>query len=148
MCKLTDPAHSFGRDNLTVEYMIELIGPEISEKLGLKEISKPILAIRPYLLDAGNRILAHPDKETLLGIGKLGAFPREVGDSFWIALNEFTDKIYRHYHNGPFVLDPVNMYNANDLVRALKKSVHYDDYFKGKGRQKLEEQDKMRFKDA
>ena len=42
MCKLTDPAHSHKRDNLTVEYMIELIGPEISEDLGLTEISKPI----------------------------------------------------------------------------------------------------------
>ena len=121
---------------------------EISEKLGLNEISKQILAIRPYLRDARNRLLAHPDKETLLGKGKLGAFPREVGDSFWMALNEFTDKIYRHYHNGPFLLDPVNMYNANDLIRALKKSVYYDDYFKVNLRQKLEEQEKMRFKDA
>lgn len=148
MSKLTDPAHSHKRYNLTVKYMIKLIGPEISEDLGLNEISKPILAIRPYIRDARNKILAHSDKETLLGKGTLGAFPREIGDSFWIALKEFTDKIYRHYHNCPFVLDPVNMYNARDLIEALKKSVHYDDYFKGKGRQKLEERDKMRFKDA
>ena len=152
MCKLTDPAHSRAgdrvHDNLTVKYVIELIGPDISEKLGLAEMSKPILAIRPYLRDARNKIIAHSDKETLLGNGTLGRFPREIGDSFWIALKKFTDKIYRHYFNGPFVLDPINMYNAKDLIGALKKSVHYDDYFKGNGRQKIEEWDKMRYKDA
>lgn len=148
MCKLTDPARSRQDDNLTVKYILKVIGPEATMQLDLDGLSKGIHSIRPYIRDARNKIIAHLDKNTLLSPGTLGAFPRKIGDSFWNSLQEFVDRIHRYYFQGPFPLDAVNIYNAQDLVQALKKAVHYDDYFRAKGRLKLDESKKMRYRDA
>jgi hypothetical protein len=148
MCKLTDPAGSRQDGNLTVKYILKLIGPETAKQLGLDKLSQSIHSLRPHILDARNKIIAHLDKETALSKGFLGAFPRETGDAFWRDLEEFVNRVNKHYFERPFPIDAVNMYNAENLVQALKKGVHYDDYFMGKGRQKLEEQSRMRYKDA
>lgn len=148
MCKLTDRAHSRKDDNLTVKYILELVGPETAKQLGLDELSQSIHSVRPYILDARNKIIAHLDTETGLSKGVLGAFPRKIGDAFWRDLEEFVNRVNTHYFERPFPINAVNMYNAQNLVQALKKAVHYDDCFRGKGRQKLEERNKMRYKDA
>lgn len=148
ICKLTDPPHPRQSDNLTVVYILELVGTEAAKKLALDELSEKIHSFRIYIRDARHKIIAHLDKDTALSKGFLGAFPREANDAFWRDLQEFVNRVYDHYFGGPFPLDAVNMYNAEDLVDALKKSVHYDDYFKDKGRQKMEEGNRMRYKDA
>jgi hypothetical protein len=152
ICKLTDPAH-YGKndryENLSVEYILELVGQPTANQLGLDQLSKKIHSIRDRLRAARNKILAHSDKHIMISQKVIGAFPKETGDDFWSNLQEFVNGINNHYfRNGPYPLDAVNPSGAEDLVRALKKSVHYDDFFKGKSRQKLEERNRMRYKDA
>ncbi len=148
ICKLTDPAHCGQGDNLTIKYVLERIEPDIQNKLGLNELSERIHRFRDYVVDARRKLIAHLDVDTILSNKTLGAFPKSANEKFWADLQEFVDRIHRHYLDGPFPLDAVNMYNAEDLVQALKKSVDYDDYFEDKGGQKLERRNQMRYKDA
>lgn len=147
ICNLTDPGHS-RNENLTVKYIIEKIGPDVSEKLGLDDLSEKIHTFRNYIVSARNKIISHLDRNTVLQHRTLGAFPEGEIDKFWNALEEFVDRLYNRYFGTCLPLDAANPYNAQDLVEALKKSVHYDDYFKDKPKQKLEEQNRMRYKDA
>lgn len=153
ICKVTDPARRRCKnpksESLTVSYMLEVVGQEVAEQLGLDEVSKRIHSIRKYILPARNKILAHVDKDVVVSGERLGAFPTEVGDAFWSSLQEFVDKLNRHYFGGVFPLDAVNATGAEELVRALKKSVDWDDYFKDKPREKLDRRTyKMRYRGA
>ena len=61
MCKLTDPARSGKDDNLTVEYILEIIDEQKSRELGLDELSDKIHSIRKHIKPARNKIIAHND---------------------------------------------------------------------------------------
>ena len=148
ICKLTDPAHSRGHDNLTVKYVLELVDPETKKQLGLDDLSNRIHGFRKYVQDARHKLIAHLDREATLSQGSLGAFPQGAIEQFWSDLQEFIDRIHNRYCGGVFPIDAVNMYNAQDLVETLKKSVHYDDYFSDKLKLKFGERERMRFKDA
>jgi hypothetical protein len=148
MCKLIDPARSRGNDNLTIEQILELVGPDVSKQLELDRLSAQIHRIKPYVGPARNKIIAHSDKDTLLSGEILGAFPKDVGDAFWDGLEQFVKAIYRHYFHEPFILRPLKQHGARQLLNYLKVSVHYYDYFRGRGRELMEEHAKMRYKDA
>jgi hypothetical protein len=148
ICKLTDPPHFRNDDNLTVKYILENIAPDVIQSLGLNILSDKIHVFRDYIISARNKIIAHPDKETLLTQKTLGAFPEDEIKKFWDALQEFVNKVHEHYLGGIMPLDAFNPKGANDVVEALKKAVHYDEYFNDKLGLKLEAQKKMRFKDA
>jgi hypothetical protein len=148
MCKITDPPHSKGNDNLSVKYILETFSPELKKQLGLEELSDKIHSIRDYIRGARHKIIAHIDKNTLLSGKILGAFPKEVGDSFWTNLKEFVDRIHNHYFGEPYPLDIINPHNAKDLVEALKRAVHYDDCLRNPDRIKLGDFSQMRYRDA
>jgi len=148
ICKLTDPPHSRQGDNLTVKYLLKNIEPDVIQKLGLNTLSDKIHNFRDYIDRARNKIIAHLDKDTALNQKTLGAFPEYETGKFWDALQEFVNKVHDHYLNGILPLDAFNPSGANDLVEALKKAAHYDDYFSDKLGLKIEERKKMRFKDA
>lgn len=147
MCKLTDPAHSMKKDNITVKYILKLVGEEDRKKLGLDELSKNIHSIGPYIREARNKVIAHHDKNTLLLQKTVGEIPKSVLDSFWDSLQKFVNKVHEYYC-GQIVGDVVNLTGARDLVEALKKAVHFDDYFRDKDLLALDEMQKMRYKNA
>jgi hypothetical protein len=148
ICKLTDPATSCGKDNLTFEQILKLVGPDVSRELGLDGLSAQIHLIRPYVAPARNKIIAHSDKAAVLSGEVLGAFPKEVEDDFWNGLEQFVDAIHRHYFNEPFILRPLKQYGAQQLVNRLRDSLHYWDYFGSRKRELGEERATMRYRDA
>jgi len=147
MSKLTDPAHSRQDDNLTVEYIVKLVGEEQSKELGLDELSGRIHAIRPYIKEARNKVVAHLDKNTLLSRKIVGEIPKSVLDSFWDNLRELVDRVHKHYF-GRILGDVVNPTSAEDLVEALKRAVDWGDYFHKNPLLASDRLPKMRYKDA
>jgi len=130
MCKLTDPPHSRSDDNLSVAYILELVGQKKSIELGLDEHSEKIHAIKEYIKPARHKVIAHLDKDASLSEKTWGEFPEKIGDSFWANLQTFVDKVHNLYFgDGIFPLDAVNPSGAEDLIEALKRAVHFRDYF-------------------
>ena len=148
ICKLTDPAHCRQGDNFTIKYVLERIKPNIQNELGLNELSERIHQFRDYIVDARRKLIAHLDVDTILSNTTLGAFPESANEKFWADLQEFVDRIHKHYLDGPFPLDAVNMYNAKDLVLALKKAAYFDQHFERVPHFTLLEEEKFKYRNA
>ena len=127
MCALTDPPGARAQKNLTVKYILELIGPEVSKELGLDVLSERVLAIRPYIVEGRNKAIAHLDKDALLSRVVIGKYPRDVLDQSWQSLQQFVDKVHQYYF-GSIIGDVVSTRGAGNLVEALKRAVHNGDY--------------------
>ncbi|MBL7153527.1 MAG: hypothetical protein ISS79_07400 [Phycisphaerae bacterium] len=128
ICKLTDPPGRKGQKNLTIKYILELIGEKESKKLGLDVLAKSILVIRPYIIKGRNKAIAHLDRDALVSKSIFNQYPREVLDRFWESLREFVDKVRKHYF-GSIIGEVIDNKGAIGLVGALKKGVHWKDYF-------------------
>ncbi len=148
MCKITDPASSGNKDNLTVKYILSKMEPEIVEELKLEELSNKIHEFTEHILLARNKIIAHIDKNVAISNEPLGGFSDEDGIAFWENLQELVNRLHRHYFDGPLPLDTVRPNGAEDLIFALKKAVHFDDMFIGKAVDKSKELRSMRYDDA
>jgi hypothetical protein len=147
MCTLTDPPGPKRRKNVTVQYILELIGPEASKELGLDVLSKQILAIRPFIVKGRNKAIAHLDRNALVSKALFGEYPREVLDQFWQSVQQFVDKVHQ-YCFGSIIGDVINNRGATDIVPALKSAVHYKDYFSQHTDLWASEVRKMRYNDA
>ena len=147
MCKLTDRPHSRGDDNLSVAYILELVGQEKRLELGLDEHYEKIRAIEEYVKPARHKVIAHIDKDASLADKTWGEIPKEIGDSFWEGLQEFVNEVHRLYFDGEvFPLDTPS--NAEILVDALKRAVHFKDYFTEHRDLLASAVPKMRYRDA
>lgn len=145
--KLTDPPRSGEDDNLTVKYILKLVNAEDRKELGLDDLSENIHSIRPYIREARNKLIAHLDTSTILSCKTVGEIPESVLNSFWNSLKEFVDRVHKHYF-GRILGEVVNLTSAEDLVEALRRAVHYKDYFCRNPELALAELQKMRYKDA
>jgi len=128
ICCLTDPPGRKGRKNLSVKYIIELIGAEESKRLGLDVLSDQIHAIRQYVVKGRNKGIAHLDCDALVSSKIFNEYPREVWDQFWESLGTFVDEVHMHCF-GSIIGDVHSTGGAEDLVEALKKAVYFKDYF-------------------
>jgi hypothetical protein len=124
MCALTDPPGTRAQKNLTVKYILELIGPEVSKELGLDVLSERVLAIRPYIIKGRNKAIAHLDREALLSRVVFGEYPRELWDQFWESLQQFVDKVHKHCF-GSIRGDVRKSRGAEDLVLVLEQWADY-----------------------
>jgi hypothetical protein len=153
ICAITDPPASHRKDNnITVKYILNLIGPEDSKKLGLDELSEKIHSIRDCIVPARNKIIAHLDKDAFLSSQKRwGEFSDDDEESFWNNLQEFVNRINNYYFkNGIFpILEPVVSDGAKGLVGSLKYAVRYKELLlENKGTWAFDELKKMPYKDA
>lgn len=148
ICKITDPAKSFGKDNLTIEYILSKIDPEITKELKLEELSNKIHEFTKQILPARNKLIVHTDKESAISNEALGGFSEEDRIAFWENLQKFVNRLSKYYFDGPCPLDAARLHGAEELVFALKKAVHFDDMFIDKAVDKSKELRSMRYDDA
>ena len=148
ICKLTDPAGCGKKKNLTVKYILEQVDPQVQNELGLEELSGKIHQFRDYIVNARRKLIAHLDVDTIFSKEKVGAFPKSAHEQFWADLQEFVNRIHRHYLDGIFPLDAVNTDNSEDLILALKKAAYFDQYFKNVLHSQLFEENHFRYRDG
>lgn len=121
ICRLTDPARSFGRDNLTVHHINEMLE---NEKMLTDEIAKSsdgIASYRDIIVDSRNKIISHADKSALLNGGTLGEHQQEDVIQFFKCLYRYVDEVGNAVGVGP--LDFRSTYGSGDvfdLIRYLK----------------------------
>lgn len=127
VCRLTDPAQTMGRENLTAQNLLaslntlELLTAEIQAEAA--ELQK----YRDLLNNARNRVVSHADKETFLNPALLGEHSEPQVAEFLKHLQLFNDLVGQALGEGPLDFSgtsaPGDVY---DLLHALKK-VHHDE---------------------
>jgi AbiU2 len=129
ICKITDPAETMGRTNLTVKFLIKYSdfssAPNTLDKL--KRFSDSMHAFRDKIVPARNRLIAHFDRESVhLGQSLGGASP-EDWLQFWHDLQDFLHIMHKHYvdPNSHFYLNGIAQSDAEMVVKALKESAYF-----------------------
>lgn len=125
--KITDPAETKGKENFTIDNIIQSIHwpPEVEQKL--KDLNDETKKFRVYIIDARNKLLAHRDKETILSDAILGEFPEGEGERFLTILEEICNITHEASFNSIFGEIVVSSHgDAEDLKKALKKSLVFD----------------------
>ncbi|MGY0561183.1 AbiU2 domain-containing protein [Luteimonas sp. A277] len=121
--KITDPARSYGRENLSVNDInaglteAGLMTPEISA------LSASMLSYRTLISDISNRVVAHADKATALCPGLVGAHSESELESFMSNIRAYTDAVGIALGIGP--LDYKTQAGSGDvvdLIRTLKQA--------------------------
>jgi hypothetical protein len=128
ICKITDPARTMGRENLTIKFLIKhsdfSSAPTTLDKL--KRLSGSIHAFRDKIVPARNRFIAHLDRESVQLSQSLGGAPQEDWIQFWIDLQDFLNIMDKHYidPNGHFYLNGIALLSDAD-IKALKESTYF-----------------------
>jgi hypothetical protein len=130
ICKITDPAGTKDRENLTVEFLIEhsdfSSAPDTLVKL--KQLSDNMHAFRKKIVKARNKFIAHLDRESVRLGQPLGDAPQEEWLQFWLDLQNFLHIMDKHHidPNSQFYLNGIaQLSDADTLVKALKESTYF-----------------------
>ena len=126
--KITDPAESRGKENFSVENLVERIDwPEdIREKLSL--LNEKTESFGGYIREARNKLFAHTDMETVLTGRKIGEFPEGEDEVFLNTLHEICN-ITHEACFGSIVGDMFLAHEGDviDLKRALENAVVFEE---------------------
>ena len=121
VCKITDPAESFGRANLTVE----TINADLHEQgLMTDEIdanASGLLRYRELIKEARNRVISHLDRNTVLAGLEIGEHSRQEVERFFECLYGYVDAVGTVLGVGPLDFKVTSgKGDALDLIKALK----------------------------
>ena len=125
--KITDLAETSGKENLTIDNLIESIewSPDTREELEV--LRNKTKSFRDYILPARNKLLAHIDKETFLADGTLGKFPEGEDEVFLETLRKVCDVTHKDCFGTIFgEINTAQPGDVSDLKGALEKAVAFD----------------------
>lgn len=127
-CKITDPAQTGKKPNLTTNYIVDEIPWPNVVRLKLREVNDRLMAFRQLIEPARSKRIAHVDLPAQIERwGNLGAFPAGAEVAFLQDLQTFINIAYCELHDGDHRPIAVAMStDAHQLVRALEKSVVFD----------------------
>lgn len=121
VCKLTDPAKTHGRDNLTVKYLNVKLTQENLLTTEIRSCAEEIIKYGDLISQSRNRIACHSDKETILANVPIGEHTQGDIDRFFENLHRYVDSVSRALGVSP--LDSGSTSgpgDALDLLRYLK----------------------------
>ena len=126
--RLTDPARTSGRENLTVCWIVEEVGkvgrliPEIDD-LGAELMRYRQRNIR----DVRNKYISHNDLKAFQCRQKYGQHRKDEAYGFFENLQKFTDEVGNAIGDGPLDYSvQAGPGDVQDLIRALKRQVDHD----------------------
>ncbi len=126
--KITDPAATGKKSNLTTNYILEKINWPDAVARKLREVNDRLKVFRQYIEPARSKRIAHVDVSAQVErLENLGAFPKGADVQFLQDLQTFINIAYSHFHNGGN--RPIGVAMSTDthqLVRALEKAVVFD----------------------
>jgi hypothetical protein len=123
--KITDPAGSGRRTNLTTNYLLEKLPWPNDVRAKLAEINGRLLEFRKLIEPARSKRIAHVDFAAQIERhDNLGAFTQGREMEFLQDLQAFLNTAFGHFHNGDHRPIAISMStDTHKLVRALEKSV-------------------------
>ena len=125
ICKLTDPASSQGRDNLTIKYFHKKLADLGLMTPAINESAKAIFAYRELLKTGRNRLVSHLDKETVLLGNDVGVHRAEDVEAFLLQLQIYVDLVAGAVGDGPCDFSSTaGEGDVTDLLLILKQALH------------------------
>ena len=121
--RITDPAETFGRENLTASYVAERIAWPPAVEGALREKLGELLDFRRKILPARNQLVVHPDLQAHASDVSFGAFPEGDETRFLQNLQEFVDIVHEQLFGCRLPLDAVTYGDASDLIICLQRGV-------------------------
>ncbi len=130
ICKLTDCEKTIGRNNLTVDYLVNNadFSDTPDELVKIKTLRDSIHQFRSTILPARNRLISHMDRDAVMAGVSLGAASEADWLRFWEDLDEFLYIVHGRFVDpgGHFRLNDVGMISdADSAVKALKESTYF-----------------------
>ena len=125
--KITDRAKTGGKENFTIDDLIESIEWPPDTREELEVLRNKTKSFRDYILPARNKLLAHTDKETFLADGTLGKFPEGEDEVFLETLQKVCDVTHKDCFGTIFgQIITAQPGDVSDLKGALEKAVAFD----------------------
>ena len=121
--KITDPASSHGRENLTLKNINEdLVRTDLMSQ-EISALSDNILSYRGLTSDLSNRVVAHADKVTTLCPGLVGAHSEAELETFMSNILAYTDAVGIALGVGPLdYKTQAGPGDVLDLIKVLKRA--------------------------
>jgi hypothetical protein len=119
VCKLTDPPRSFGRDNLTVKHINELLKAENKLTPDIAAASDGLAHYRSLIKESRNWLISHADKRAVLAGLPIGAHSKGEVDAFFANLYRYVDAVGHAADVGP--LDFRTTAGSGDVVDLLRQ---------------------------
>jgi hypothetical protein len=118
-CRITDPAGSGRRTNLTTNFIVEqlLWSPEVRAKLA--EVNGRLMEFRRFVEPARSRRIAHMDLRAQMQKETLGVFPPRADEEFFTDFAEFLNVAFQETTGAPLSLSVGGSSDTHQLVRAL-----------------------------
>ncbi|MFZ3137896.1 MAG: hypothetical protein WA126_10955 [Thermodesulfovibrionales bacterium] len=150
ICKLTDPAMQFNNKNMTLDHWLKELDRELTDtEKGKIEASMTIcIEKRDKVVKARRKVIAHIDYEVAIGKGALGKIEKEEIEEFYSNIEIILDILSRKLERGAAPLRFAAQKDADDLIKSLKKAIHYDHIFESNPNGAWEERKKWKYKDA
>jgi hypothetical protein len=128
VCKLTDPAGTPGKTNLTTNYILkELPWPE-NVRDELKRLNDRLMDFRSKLEPARNKRIAHTDLHSQIQhLEAIGTFEKGADARFFEDLESFLAVAFRHVQGDP--VPTIRVGASTDtykVIRAIEKATLYD----------------------
>lgn len=124
-CRITDPAGSGSRVNLTTNYVLKAVPWPLAIKKKLEAVNDRLMRFRSYVDPARNKRLAHADVRSELDKVTLGKFPAGADRRFLKDLEEFLTIAQEHLGKPAVSLSVGGSHDAHALVRNLVEARLY-----------------------
>jgi transcriptional regulator with XRE-family HTH domain len=128
-CKITDPARTGRKPNLTTNYILEELPWPDSIIERLRDVNDRINRFRRHIEPARSKRIVHVDFSAQTArMDDMGSFPVGADGQFFEDLQIFINIAYGHHHNGKSrsIIDVPNPTDTHRLIGALEKSVAFD----------------------
>lgn len=101
VCRITDPALSNGRENLTIKNLNLALQEEGIFSLEIDDSSERIHKFRSLVVDARNKIVSHADKANILSRKDSNSHSETDVEEFFAALYRYVDLVGEALSVGP-----------------------------------------------
>jgi hypothetical protein len=127
ICRITDPAGSGSKANLTTNYILQCLQWPDAVRQSLAHFNALLMTFRAKLEPARSKRIAHTDLHSQLNRLTMGTFNKGEDAQFFLDLQSFYDVAYRHVFNAS--APPIAVGGSTDtykVIRAVEKAILYD----------------------
>jgi transcriptional regulator with XRE-family HTH domain len=128
ICKITDPARTGKKMNLTTNYIVEELPWPDPLRRQLEAINARLKAFREHVEPGRSKRIVHVDFSAQTSqTGAIGAFPDGADRKFFKDLQEFVNIAFGHHHDGhQHPIEVAMSTDTDQLIRAFVKSKVFD----------------------
>ena len=120
IAKLHDPAITFGKPTMGIDYILKYGGWSEPMLIKLKSLAEQLNMFERKLRAARNKVLSHNDLDAVMSNSRLGSFDKNDDAKYFQKLQEFVDLVHDEVIGGPWPFDDHVRRDAAALMAMIK----------------------------